>query len=502
MKIKLIAAAVAASTSFGAMALAPTATPDIVLSVSGATAADKQFENYVNQTCKPGTLDTFNNPSDAASAFFCTVEDGTVTGLSGDKDVLFRKESGGSSTGVEPTTNATTVPGLDLSTCVDDGATNGDAAVGDNFWGCSDTTISVLSEVGISDVEPELFAIAANGSKNVNLSVPLTVSPVNAQTFGIVVTPDLRDALQAAQGMTVGSDEVANMPSLSRNVIANIFAGNVDTWDNLVDGTGNPIAVNSNNVEVCVRTPGSGTQAQFNAFYMGNACAYRGAGDLGFQGLNTALDTDGNQNDINIPELFPNFPAPAPYIHKNKGSSDMGKCLTNLAAEGRTGMGIQSLEKVDEGRTNRNNFKYLAIDGVTPTLENVAAGLYHNWATLSIQWRNDIVGTDAEKLALANRFISIAQDVPAVATFNASLQDDSPSSPNDDRPVGGFRIPEILDGGSPANVGALALATAINQVSVPWSTANPVIPFNKGLVGPSACAIPKMSDKVDVSNQN
>ncbi|MEM9063779.1 MAG: hypothetical protein AAGD13_25270, partial [Pseudomonadota bacterium] len=62
---------------------------------------------------------------------------------------------------------------------------------------------------------------------------------------------------------------------------------------------------------------------------------------------------------------FPGFPLPAPYIHQNKGSSDMGKCLTNLAAASRTGIGIQSLEKVDEGRTNRNNFKYLAIDGVT-----------------------------------------------------------------------------------------------------------------------------------------
>lgn len=495
MKFKSLTAALALSAvALQANALDPAGPFDLEFTVSGATAADKQFANYITQICDAATLDTFNNPADTASAFTCTVRNGSVAGISGDRDVLIRKESGGSSTGVEPVTNATTVVGLNLSTCSETTA---------NQWTCSDTTINVNAQVGISDVEPELFAIPANGNKNVNLSAPLSVFPVNAQTFGIVATPDLRDALQAAQGLTVGSDDVSQMPSLSSTIIANLFAGNISSWSQLQTATGAAIAVNSNDVEVCVRTPGSGTQAQFNAFYMKDACAYRGAGDFGFQGLATSTDGNGISNDIVRPELFPGFPAPAPYTHQNNGSSDMGRCLTNLAAAGRTALGIQSLEKVDEGRTNRNNFRYLAIDGVTPTLENVAAGLYHNWATLSIQWRNDVVTGDL--LDLANQLVQTAQEVSAVRTFNLSLQDDDPSTTNDDRAgnrADGFRNPEILDGGVPANVGTLALATASTAPASPWSETVPVIPFNKGLVGPSACAVPRINGPVDVSNVN
>lgn len=497
MKIKGLAAAVAAGVvSSQALALPPTANVDLIMTTSGATAADIQFANYINQICDASTLDTFNNPSDSASAFSCTVRDGSAAGISGDRDVLFRKESGGSSTGVEPVTNATDpvlglVAGLDLSTCTED-------TPGGRQWTCSDTTIDVQAQVGISDVEPELFAIPANGSRNVNLAAPLSVFPVNAQTFGIVVTTDLRDALQTAQGLNPGSDEISDMPSLSSAVIANLFAGNIAEWSQL------GLTPDSPNVEVCVRRPGSGTQAQFNTFYMGNACLYRGAGNQAFLGLPTALDTssDSGSNDIDIPELVPGFPLPPPYIHQNIGSSDMGRCLTNLDAQNRTGIGIQSLEKVDEGRTDRNNFKYIAVDGVTPSLANVASGLYQNWATLSIQWRTDVV--TGEVLALANELVATAQDVGAVATFNASLLDDSGTTTNDDRPLNGFRTPEILDGGNPVAVGSLALAQGATQPSIPWNPANPVLPFNKGLVGPSACAaaVIPAGTPVDVSNTN
>lgn len=531
MKIKLLSAAVMAVAAGNAMAIAPNVTPDLTLNISGATAVDKQIENYINQICDTNTLDTFVSVGGGATAFFCTVP-AANSGLASDQNVLFRKESGGSSTGVEPVTNALTVDGIDLSTCLDDGSSFADAIAGDNQWGCSGTFIQVPSQVGISDVEPELFKISANGSKSVNLTPPggLSVSPVNAQTFGIVVSPGLRDALQAAQGLTVGSDDVADMPSLSSNVIANIFAGNVGTWDELQDGTGTGIhaaaglAAIDNQVNICVRTPGSGTQAQFNAFYMRNACAYRGAGDLGFLGFDTSLDSDGiNQDgdagtgDLSKPTNFFGQPLAPPYTYANKGSSDMGKCVTQITATlnsdkevtgetGRWAIGIQSLEKVDEGRTDRNYFKYLAIDGVAPTLENVAAGLYHNWAAASIQWRNDQL--NADQAVLADKLVQTAQAKDAVSVFNASLQDDG-SSANDDRPAGSFRVPEILDGGQPANVGTLAFAGTIDPQTLqvlateaPFNPANPVTPFNKGLVGPSSCAIATMADKVDVSQRH
>lgn len=522
MKIKSLVAAIALSAiGSQAIALAPGTAIDEVLTISGATAADRQFQNYVTQICDPATLDTFEGPV-AAVANTCTVNNGngqiTVAGLPSPSNVLINKASGGSLQGVGPLVNFVQVPAITVAaaTCT------ARPAPDDNEWDCT-TSTTVDAELGISDVEPELFTIPANvrpgttAPTAASLSNLTNVNPVNAQTFGVVVTPALRDALQAAQGLVVGSDEVDEMPSLSSAVIANIFTGNVAQWSTLVDASGNGIitpdatAAGADSVNLCVRTPGSGTQAQFNAFYMKNACAYRGASSFQFVGFETLGDTSTRtppagelaENDIDIPDFF--GPLPAPYSHWNEGSSDMGRCLTNLAAAGRNGIGIQSLEKVDEGRTNRNNFKYLAIDGVTPTLENVKSGLYRNWATLSLQWGAN-VDADAGKLALAQQFVTTAQDFEAVRTFNISLQTDDDGS-SDNRPASGFNIPEIRNaaGTAPANVGTLALATAANVIpATGWTVTQPILPQNTFLSNPSACAVPRVAEgaPLDVTAQN
>jgi len=511
MKLTKLSTAIAATLVAGqAMALDINTVPvDIELQISGATAANKQVNTYISSLCDISTQDNYNDvsESDEALATFCTVP--ASRGLFGtDKNVLFRKENGGSSTGVAPVTTQGTVLALDMFSggCVE--TVPGTATTAGEFR-CPDAKINLPAQVGISDVEPELFVIAANGSKTVDLTAPLNVNPVNAQTFGIVVSPGLRDALQAAQGLNVGSDEVVDMPSMSSDLIANIFAGNVQDWSELKGQNGLPITDNQNlnpvggeAVNVCVRTPGSGTQAQFNAFYMANSCAYRGAGSLSFVGKDTVLDSNGIENDSPVPTFFGSA-LPGPHIHKNKGSSDMGKCLTNVTADNRWAIGIQSLEKVDEGRTNRNNFKYVAIDGVTPTLENVAAGLYQNWAALTIQWRTDVVAPGSDLDVLAQEFVRIAQDKADIVAFNTSLQTDDASTGNDDRPVGGFNTPEILNGGVPANVGTLAFAQGSLQPSFPFDSSNPVIPFNQGLVGPSTCAVPTYNAVgIDVTQHN
>lgn len=499
MKIKSVALAVAASmVASQAFALNPTDSQNatLKLNVSGATAADIQFANYVAAVCQAGTLDEFRNTDDSARAFSCNVAAGQIPGVSGGTSALFRKASGGSIQGVGPVADAATVPGINLSTC--------STTATPNEWDCSNTTINVPAELGISDVEPELFTISANGGLVVSGAglAALTVNSVNVQTFGVVVTPDLRDALQGAQGLTVGSDDVSQMPSLSSALIANIFAGRMANWSTLVDGSGVGInattpAVASDRVEICVRAPGSGTQAQFNAFYLGNACAYRGAtAGKQYLGFGFLPDGAGVVNDIARRQLGPIL-APPPHNHHQTGSSDLGKCLTNLAADGRTGIGVQSLEKVVEDRTDRNNFKYVAVDGVTPTLENVQNGLYRNWAALSIQWRGDVVtGT---KLAAAEKFVELAQAVGPVADFNNSLQTD---------PAG---VPMIFDAtnvSGRANLGSLAFAGKSGNPSISgaFDPAAPLYGFDKAetLGNPSSCAVSRLlsGQKIDVSYQN
>ncbi len=514
MKLKMMTAAVSAIITGQAFALAPTASYDLVVRVSGATAVDNQFEAYVNELCDGSTLDSFFQPSDVARGYGCTVRGGSVAGIATDLDVLFEKNSSGSSAGVAPVANKSDVSFLDLTSCTV-GSVNG------GTYDCTDANVDRPAEIGVSDVEPELFTIAANGARVFDPS-NLTVSTVNAQTFGVVVSEGLRNALQTAQGLA-NNDDVANMPTLSSDVVANIFSGRIASWNDLVGATSQGIATaagqSNDEVNVCVRTPGSGTQAQFNAFYMKNACSYRGAGNATFVGFDTSVDSDGIQNVYDAPYDLSAIadeelgcgpdgdtltaadlpftaeqkaclddggisPLAAPWTHWAKGSSDMGKCVTRLSANGYWAIGVQSVEKVKEARTDRNQFKYVAIDGVAPTLENVAAGLYKNWAAASIQWENSVV--TGQKLAFAQAFVAKAQSIASVQSFNAGLK-------------GSTAFPQFYNGATAANTGSLAFSGGSLVPTIPFDASNPVMPFNKGLVGPSSCKSQVLADKVDVS---
>lgn len=480
MKMKALATAIAGvAIANQAMALdINSVTPDLTLVFSGATAVDIQFQNYIDQRCAPGSLDTYRQPADAARAYFCT-----VSTSAGNKNVLFRKESGGSSRGVAPIATGVggTVNGIDLSTC--------SLTATPNEWTCSNTNIQVQSQVGISDVEPALFTLTANtkpGTVSPNVAAaPLTVQPVNVNTFGIVVTPALRNALQTAQGLTSGSEDVADMPSLASNTVAALFAGDFTSWNQLKDSSGTGIAsgVADPTVNLCLRTPGSGTQAQFNAFYMGIGCAYNGGSGFGVASRFVVTDADNTENNgflTTIPNpinpAFPPVARPKPYAYWNNGSSDMGKCLTQLSQAGRWGIGIQSLEKVAETRTDRNEFRYVAIDGVPPTLEKVAAGLYRNVASASIQWNDNVVNGGLEE-ELAQDFVDLAQGVTSVAASNADLK-------------AANGAPQIADATTGLNINSGNLVFAKGSVvpSIPFDPANPVSPFNQGLVGPSSCS--------------
>lgn len=492
MKVKSLIAAVALATGASQVfALAPGASIDLEMNLSGATAMDIQFTKYITDVCTPGTLDSFFVDDDSSRAFSCTVDSSQVPGLSGNLNVLFRKASGGSSQGVGPVaTGATNIPGINLALC---------GGVVNNEWDCGTTsTITVQAMVGVSDVEPSMFSISENGGQPI--TGPFASGgpfPINTQTFGIVVTPRLYRSLQAAQGLTTTSDDVSQMPSLSRTTVAALFSGQVDTWSQMVDASGTGLDGQgfglTGYVEVCRRTQGSGTQAQFNAFYMGLPCSYRGASDLSYVGLTPTTDSAGGPNNITRPQIGP-VVLPGPYTHEASGSSDLGKCLTDLNTAGRDGLGIQSLEKVDEGRTDRNAFKYIKIDGNAPTLDNVHAGVYRNVASASIQW-NTVVSGNADRLALAQGLRDTAQNVGDVRSFNLSLQDDDPGTANDDRPGPGlFRTTEILDATQAnglADVGSMAIGGAAGAVADDvFDETNPVTPWNQRLSDPVTCSVP------------
>src|SRR5690606_32445684 len=74
-------------------------------------------------------------------------------------------------------------------------------------------------------------------------------------------------------------------------------------------------------------------------------------------------------------------PADGPVIHENQGSGDVDNCMNHLADAGKWAVGVSSLER------GSDKFRFVAVDGVAPTLANVAANKYWDWAGSTLQYR-------------------------------------------------------------------------------------------------------------------
>lgn len=120
---------------------------------------------------------------------------------------------------------------------------------------------------GFLDVEPNLFKAAGliSGSYTVRAAT-------FSQVFGVAVSKDLYEALQGAQGLTVGiaNSTPANQPTISKAQLASLIS-NFDFNDAknlgpkfLVPGTA------QTNLTYCRRPNTSGTQAGAEAYFLGN----------------------------------------------------------------------------------------------------------------------------------------------------------------------------------------------------------------------------------------
>jgi hypothetical protein len=443
MKLNTLSAAVLAASSFAATSamaglnlngIDTTRATDPVqleITVAGATAMDNGFFNTFENLCTPNTLsvytdrctssgDTSNNcgssaprqPGSSYAAYFCEMTPATVAGLSGPTNVLVRKRSaGGSGQGVQPVADAAIQTQMVLN------ATNCKVTSVADVYKCSNTVVeNTVADAGISDVEPSMFygpnITAGSTAISPTQLARLNAAPVSALVFGIPVTNALYAALQQAQGLNAdldsdgnfeGQSETAteqeildNMPSLTREQVSALFKGSIVSWGNVFTngvaltsvGGGIPAPADSR-VTICRRVNGSGTQAQFNALFLNTPCSSLAEAPstdntpcstiTGGRGALPFCATSNHYRDLT------GITAGQAIIHENSGSGNVDTCLDELNVGNRWALGIQSLEKKSP------NFSFIKIDGVAPTLENVAKGKYWDWATTSMQWRNQTV---------------------------------------------------------------------------------------------------------------
>ncbi len=391
MTQKQVALALAAALgSTAAFALPPgdTITTDINAYIGGATAQDGQFENVATSFC----LDTpdvylIGAAGAAGRTITCTLDAAAFGGLNaGNATIAIHKSSTGSSEGVfpvnQPTLGASALNFLtDTSGCVLDSP---------NLYTC-DTSLPNVTltaqppDAGLSDVEPSLFTGQNQPGAYSTYSTDFTglnVVSTNQVLFAPIVNEAFRDALQAVQGLTVGAEDVDNVPSLTTAQLTAIFTGQIGNWNEFLDVNGVAITANpavtaanldpqNTEAKVCVRTNGSGTNATFRANIVRQECI-AGA-------PNTLTFSFGN------PELV-----------ANQSSGLMDGCVDvadNRDSNGnpaKWAIGYNATERNPGPAYGRGDYRFIKVDGVAATSENAVRGIYTYYGEASFQFRGDV----------------------------------------------------------------------------------------------------------------
>lgn len=401
MKIKTLSYAVSAALalSTGAAHALPlssyssSTTQDVY--ISGSSAQDGSLELYIDNICKPSTLDIYHNSGSVNyRMMYCTIDTTKVSGLA-KPNVLFHKSSaGGSGEGVQPVADYTQLNAMQVTS--NSGTSGDNCGAGSTvtpagglpaytLHSCTNTVLGLqVPDGGISDEEPAQF-----GATSVE-QADLTIKSEDAVIFGIAVTQNVRNVLQAAEGLTVGAEDETNMPNLSRSMIGSMFAGNMYDWGQLLGNTGHPITdgtyastsatPSDTSVYISRRVSTSGTQHGAQIYFLNQGCA-----------PNTQIFVGGNDNGNNdltgggTCGTGSGASAVTGTVDSGSGTSNVKTCLNNIGAAGYWGIGILGVENVPG---SSDNWRFVKINGHAPTELNVENGTYDYVMQNTVQWRS------------------------------------------------------------------------------------------------------------------
>jgi ABC-type phosphate transport system substrate-binding protein len=409
---------------------------DVIMNWAGASASTlSAMELTIGAVCDANAhllyvpTGSGANPNEPGSdwAIGCEATAGGKTGFAaGTRILVIKRDRGGSGVGVGGVQTKATDNGfnivngqIDFLTLAGNcgtviapatlGAPNiilGGAAV--PLRGCAGTyTTFSFAEMGTSDIEPNKFFGAPN--------TPSTGGPFRTEAdrafakrnalaallFNTPVTLSLYQALQAKQfggtplaaqctpggaqynnvvaiagnirtDITNGDSELC-MPSLTVPELASIFGttgtvSGISDWNRLLDSTGATVLGGSFAVQIARRSNGSGTQATFNALLNRYPC-------------------DPNLADGTIDVVLPKA-INGTTITSNSDSAAVAARLQTINGTAANPYGIGILSVEGRNVNYAENWRYIKIDGVAPTLRNMHAGDYSIWAQQSCQLRN------------------------------------------------------------------------------------------------------------------
>ena len=491
--------------------------------LSGSSALQQLVEgSLLNGTkdgvCKTGTLRKYQDTPTAGNdqvAYLCELNAGAATlnpvlntlkthaGTWKSNLLLYKRNNGGSLKGTVPVANNQTIEFLEVEnnagTCTPIAAGSYAATVNCDYNASTNRNLSI-PDFGIADVEPKIFTTASANAPvgTANLATGYKVSPGIAAVFGVTVTTKLRNALQEAQfgkgNACVGSETEACMPSLASRQIADIFAaypapvaplttpalgaGKIHDWKQLKVGTSDlwtaasaAYRPTSSKVHICSRTAGSGTKAQFGIRFLDNACNPVGSklvGQADYVGENEVAGS------TPVTEA-----AVRPIVHAMASSGGQEECMDELDLDtnnssgsfnssiytgARWAIGYNSLDK---NASRSKSYRFIKVDGVAPTIQNVANGSYHDWVESTYLYRTGAVNPlKGDMLTLVNEIINSFGKPAVVATANAKAV----------HSFGTSAFLSVPNAYHPANVnGSVTLSSPVNPLSyaIYPSNANP-----------------------------
>ncbi len=418
-------ASAAATSAYALDASSSLASNAVVIKIGGSTAVDNTLlatETALTTLgtggmCAPTTIDVYQIGNPTNRLTYCTGASTLAAGLAGVPLAFFKESNVGSFNGPGPLVGiATTVAASGYQLLFLNAGTPGVASssqltaancptvsastLGANFNGftlhqCSATaaniTVAGNPTGGIADVEANILKSPAGVPFPAGLIANLTGAPGLDVVWGVSVTKNLYYALQTAEHLSDGTviatcstpnnDAATCAPSLSKSQVASIYqAGGLVNWNQLT-GLTNPTA--DNNIYLCRRDDGSGTEASFEAYFLGARCG-------------------GPSNPSGSKITMP--PEDGQFVFTSGGTGGVRNCLqafyqggtvtpSNTAfpavteAAGKWAIGVLSSEVTAGNLTASGSnlcndcFRMVAVDGVLPTLDNVVNGYYPYFST-------------------------------------------------------------------------------------------------------------------------
>jgi hypothetical protein len=361
--------------------------------LAGASALRLLIGAYIqSDLAQPATFDVFYDSASGANYRAYSFKTKVAVGSwpVGTPVVIYKRDLGGSTQGVAPLLNggdATQTHMLIDASCTTGSGPSPATDVQKPGFICAGTT-AALAHGGFSDVEPPLLQEIVNGGTGLDTS-GLDAAGFVQNIFAVAVNKKLYLALQKAQGLvptsaTAIDESAAAQPSLPKTFIAGALTGqilgsssNKKGWNLLI-----PASVDSNinnkRVNVCRRTPGSGTQAASNLYFANNPCG----------GANQYTPTAGSTSaTLAVTGSITTL--------QNSTTQDVENCLFNVegladSTGGAYGFSILSLAsnplKTEAGAAVDRGYRFAKISQAAPTKANVIAGNYELSLEIHLNW--------------------------------------------------------------------------------------------------------------------